>query len=88
MKVLLNETLRNMKITHHDDQLAVMEYYFRNPHIVSLDTSSKIFLCAYKFLPHEIAFNYTTGDLMIRQQHSTVGLIHFNSGMVNDLSNK
>lgn len=88
MKIMLNNTIENMKLTHHDDQLALMEYYFHHPHIISIDRSNQIFLCAYKILSNDISLNYTTGKIMIRQQSTSIGLVHFNSGMVRDLSDK
>jgi hypothetical protein len=88
MRNFLRESLRHMKSTHDDDQLSVMEYLFQNPHIVSVDHSNQIFLCLYKFLSRELSFNSTLGELIIRQQRSKIGLLHFNSGMVSDLSNK
>jgi hypothetical protein len=87
MKQLLTETLRVMTATHRDDQLAVMDYLFRNPHLITVDDTNQLFLCLYKFLASDVSINTTTGKLIIHQKESTVGLLHFNSGMVNDLSN-
>ena len=88
MRNFFKETLFVMKATHGDDQLAVMEYLFNHPHLISVDHTNQIFLCLYKFLASDLFLNSTTGELSIHQKRSQIGLLHFNSGMVQDLSNK
>jgi hypothetical protein len=82
MKQLLSESLQVMRATHRDDQLAVMDYLFRNPHLLSVDDTNQLFFCLFKVLASDLAFNTTLGQLMIHQRPSSAGLLHFNGGMV------
>jgi hypothetical protein len=86
MKQLLSESLQVMRATHRDDQLAVMDYLFHNPHILSVDDTNQLFLCVYKVLAKTLSFNTTLGQLMIHQRPSSVGLLHFNGGTLHESS--
>lgn len=87
LKIVLNYILTQMTITHFDDQLSLMNYYFHFPHLISIDYHNKIFLCAYKYLATDFKLNKLNGKLIINNHETDIGLVHFNSGMVLDFSN-
>ena len=81
MKALLIHIEQAIKISA-DDQQSIVLHALQSPHLISIDTNQRIFLCAYKE-PVDGFLGYESGFLPVLDPNAfpfkTVSLFHFNN---------